>query len=105
MSEFIPISQAKKMRSGINVNATVKRKGDSRTVKLKSGESLNVCDVLISDGETVDNEMALTLWGDDVAAVNLGDTVSIVNGYANSYKGTLSLTKGKFGTMSVKPAK
>ena len=75
MAEFIPISQVKKMRSGINAKAEVKSKGDPRTVNLKSGGTVDVCDAIIADGETEDDQMKLTLWGDDIKAVNVGDVV------------------------------
>ena len=38
MAEYIPIAQAKKMRSGVNVKSEVKSKGDPRTVNLKVEE-------------------------------------------------------------------
>ena len=103
MAEFIPISQAKKMRSGVNAKAEVKSKGDPRTVNLKSGGTVDVCDAIIADGETDDDQMKLTLWGDDIKAVNVGDVVVITNGYTNEFKGEVSLTKGKFGQMEVNP--
>ena len=103
MTEFMPISQAKKMRSGINVSATVKSKGDPRTVNLRSGGTVDVCDAVISDGDTQEDEMKLTLWGDDIQAVNVDDTVVVTNGYTNEFKGEVSLTKGKFGKMDVNP--
>ena len=103
MSEFIPISDAKKMRSGVNVEAEVKSKGEPRTVNLKSGGTVDVCDAVIANGETEDDQMKLTLWGDDIKAVNVGDKVVITNGYTNEFKGEVSLTKGKFGKMDINP--
>jgi len=103
MSEFIPISEARKMRSGVNVEAEVKSKGDPRTVNLKSGGTIDVCDAVIANGETEDDQMKLTLWGDDIKAVNVGDKVVITNGYTNEFKGEVSLTKGKFGKMEINP--
>ncbi len=104
MSEFIPISEAKKMRSGVNVEAEVTSKGESRTVNLRSGGTIDVCDAVIANGEkTEDDQMKLTLWGDDIKAVNIGDKVVITNGYTNEFKGEVSLTKGKFGKMEVNP--
>ena len=103
MSEFIPISEAKKMRSGVNVEAEVKSKGDPRTVNLKSGGTIDVCDAVIANGETEDDQMKLTLWGDDIKAVSVGDKVVITNGYTNEFKGEVSLTKGKFGKMEINP--
>ncbi len=78
MAEFIPISQAKKMRSGVNVEAEVKSKGDPRTVNLKSGGTIDVCDAVIANGEkTEDDQMKLTLWGEDIKAVNVEIKLSL----------------------------
>ena len=104
MSERQDISDAKKMRSGVNVEAEVIGKGEPRTVNLKTGGTVDVCDATISNGDgTEENQMKLTLWGDDIKAVNVGDTIVIDNGYTNEFKGEVSLTKGKFGKMTVNP--
>jgi replication factor A1 len=100
MVEFQSVSQVKKMRSGINLKAEVKSKGDPRTVNLKTGGTVEVCDAVISDGS---DDIKLTLWGDDIKAVNIGDVVVITNGYTNEFKGDVSLTKGKFGKMEINP--
>lgn len=100
MAEFQSVSQVKKMRSGINLKAEVKSKGDARTVNLKTGGTVEVCDAVISDGT---DDIKLTLWGDDIKAVNIGDVVVITNGYTNEFKGDVSLTKGKFGKMEINP--
>jgi len=102
MAESIPISQAKQMRSGVNVEAEVVEKPDARTVNLKAGGTVEVCDAIIAnEDKSEENKMKLTLWGDDIKAVNVGDTVVIVNGYTNEFKGEVSLTKGKFGKMGI----
>ena len=103
MEESQPISEVKNMRSGINTKGVVKSMGDPRTVNLKSGGTIDVCDAVMSDGETENDEIKLTLWGDDIKTVNVGDTVVISNGYTNSFKDEVSLTKGKFGKMEVNP--
>ena len=100
MAEFQSVSQVKKMRSGINLKAEVKSKGEPRTVNLKAGGTVDVCDAVISDGS---DDIKLTLWGDDIKAVNIGDVVVITNGYTNEFKGDVSLTKGKFGKMEINP--
>ena len=100
MAEYQSVAQVKKMRSGINLKAEVKSKGEQRTVNLKTGGTVDVCDAVISDGS---DDIKLTLWGDDIKAVNVGDTVVITNGYTNEFKGDVSLTKGKFGKMEINP--
>ena len=103
MTEIQKISDAKKMRSGINIKAQVKSKAETRTVNLKRGGTINVCDAIITDGQTEEDEIKFTLWGDDINLVNVGDTVEITNGYTNEFQGAVSLTKGKYGQMTVNP--
>ena len=51
MSERQDISDAKKMRSGVNVEAEVIEKGESRTVNLKTGGTVYVCDAKIANSD------------------------------------------------------
>ena len=99
--EQVPISEAKKMRSGVNTKGEIVSIGDPRTINLKSGGTIDVCDAILADGLQDENKMPLTLWGDDIKTVKVGSKVEIHNGYTNEFKGVVSLTKGKFGTMDV----
>ncbi len=101
MSEAeIPISQVQNQRNKINTRGTLKSKGEVRNVNMRAGGTIDVCDAVISDDS---GEIKLTLWGEDIAKVKEGDTIVIKNGYTNSFKGDVSLTKGKFGEMTVNP--
>jgi len=95
----VSAEQAKNMRDGINIEGTVERKGDPRTVNMKRGGTIDVCDAFLVDAEG--GEIKLTLWGDDIPKFNNGDKVKITNGYTNSFKGEVAITKGKFGQMEV----
>ena len=94
----VNIESAKNMRSGVNVEATVERKGERRTVNKKAGGTIDVCDAYLVDES---GEIKLTLWADDIDKVKDGDRVKITNGYTNSFKGEVSITKGKFGQLEV----
>lgn len=96
--EMHSTEQAKNMRSGVNLQAKVDRKGEPRTVNLKSGGTIDVCDAYLVDEA---GEIKLTLWADDIQKVNEGDIVKITNGYTNSFKGEVAVTKGKFGQLEV----
>ncbi len=96
--EMHTTEQAKNMRSGVNLQAKVDRKGEPRTVNLKSGGTIEVCDAYLVDEA---GEIKLTLWADDIQKVNEGDIVKITNGYTNSFKGEVAVTKGKFGQLEV----
>jgi replication factor A1 len=96
---MVTAEQAKNMRSGINIEGTVERKGEPRTVNMKSGGTIQVCDAFLID-ET-GGEIKLTLWGDEVSQVKDGAKVKIENGYTTSFKGEVSLTKGKYGKLEI----
>lgn len=98
MTEFQTTAEASKMRSGVNLVAKVTKVGDSRTVNLKNGGTVNVCDAVLSDDT---GDIGLTLWGDDIIKVHEGNEVTIQNGFTNEFKGQVSVTKGKFGTLEV----
>ena len=99
--EQVSIAEAKKMRSGVNTKGEIVSIADIRSINLKSGGTIDVCDAIIADGLQDENKMPLTLWGDDIKTVKVGSKVEIHNGYTNEFKGVVSLTKGKFGTMAV----
>ncbi len=92
------IITAKKMRSGINIRATITKKEDPRTVNYKTGGTGDVCTAVISDDT---GEMKLTLWNEEIDKVKVGDTVEIANGYTSDFKGEVQLNIGKFGNMTV----
>ena len=96
---MVTAEQAKNMRGGVDIEGTVERKGEPRTVNMKSGGEIDVCDAYLVD-ET-GGDIKLTLWGDDIPTVNNGTKIKITNGYTNSFKGEVSLTKGKFGKMDI----
>ena len=100
MTDFVTVDQAKKMRSGVNLKATVKKLGEPRTVSLKSGEQKNVCDHTLADDT---GEIKLTLWGDEITSVKEGDVVVIDNGYTKEFRGEISLSAGKYGKMMINP--
>ena len=90
--------EAKNMRNGINIEGTVERKGETRTVNKKVGGTIDVCDAYLVDDV---GEIKLTLWGDDIPKISDGSKVKITNGYTNTFKGEVSLTKGKYGQLEV----
>ena len=92
---MVTAEEAKNMKSGVDIEGTIEDKGEKRSVNKKSGGSIDVCDAYLVD-ET-DGRIKLTLWAEDIELVNNGDKIKITNGYINSFKGEVALTKGKFG--------
>jgi replication factor A1 len=98
MTDYVTTTQAKNMRSGVNVAGQIKSIGETRTVNLKSGGTINTATAILEDDS---DSIALTLWGDDIPKVKVGSLVKVHNGYTNTFKDEVSLTKGKFGTLEV----
>ena len=83
--------EAKQMRSGINVQGKIERKGEVRTVTTKFGET-KVCDAYLADDS---GSIKLTLWAEDTEKVKDGDMVSLEGGYTTSFRNEIQLNKGR----------
>lgn len=91
IGELTPTSRA------VNVKAIVVSKSEVRNVASgRDGMPHTVCDALIGD-ET--GCIYLTLWDDNIAKVNEGETISIENGYVSLFKGSMRLNVGRYGTL------
>lgn len=81
----------------VELTATVAEKGEPRTVN-SANFSGTVANAKLQD-ET--GTIKFSLWNDQIAQVNVGDTVKISNGYVSEYQGEMQLSTGKFGKMEV----
>ena len=81
------------------VNTTVKvvQKGEAReTVSRQDGTTHRVLDALVGDDT---GAIYMTLWDDNIAKVNEGDTVNVKNGYVRPFKGSMRLNIGRYGNL------
>src|SRR3989338_5244179 len=81
----------------VELTATVAEKGEPRTVN-SANFSGTVANAKLKD-ET--GTIKFSLWNDQIAQVNVGDTIKISNGYVSEYQGEMQLSTGKFGKMEV----
>ena len=95
---LVNASQARNMKSKINIEGTLERTEASRTINLKSGGTMATVNAFIKDDS---GEIKVTFWGDDVNKINDGVKIRIENGYTNTFKGEISLTKGKWGKLEI----
>jgi replication factor A1 len=91
------IGELKPNMRGINIVGKIESMGESRTVNLRTGGSARVADAVISDDS---GSIKLSLWDDQIDMVKQGDTVSIENGYTQSFRGENSLNIGRYGKLS-----
>ncbi len=95
----VKIGDLKPSSRSVNVIGKVVSKGEVREVSSgRDGSSHRVAEVLLGD-ET--GSIYLTLWDDDVDRVNVGDTISLRNGYVSLFRGHMRLNVGRYGTLEV----
>ena len=72
-------------------------KGEVRTVNLRAGGQSDVADATIKDDS---GSIKLSLWGDQINKVDVGDKVKIENGYTKAFRGEVQLNIGRYGKLS-----
>ncbi len=92
------ISDLKDGASKVHVTAKVIEKGAPRDINTRDGRQTRVANAVLEDES---GTIVLTLWGDEIDKLSEGDTVNIENGYVKEWKGTLQLSVGKYGKMTV----
>lgn len=92
------ISDLKAGASNVDVEAVVAEKDEPREVVTKYGKRLNVANAILKDDT---GSIAISLWGESIDLVNVGDKIKITNGYVNEFRGTPQLSTGKYGKIEV----
>ena len=96
---MVTTAEAKNMRNKIDIEGTVERMEEPRTVNLKMGGTTQVCNAFLVDEA---GEIKLTLWGEEITKVKNGSKILIKNGYTNTFKNEVSIGKGKYGELIIK---
>ncbi len=81
----------------IDLVVKVIEKEEIRNVNTRFGPA-KVANAVIEDDS---GNMVLVLWGDETEKINEGDNIKIDNGYVKSWNGSLQLSVGKFGKLTV----
>lgn len=92
------ISELKAGTSNVTVQGTVASKDEPREVVTKFGKRLHVANIVLKDES---GQIAMSLWGNDINNVNVGDKIEVSNGYVNEFRGNPQLSTGKFGKIKV----
>ncbi|MCL4381184.1 MAG: DNA-binding protein [Candidatus Marsarchaeota archaeon] len=92
------INELKAGTNNVNIQAKVVQKDEPRDVTSKFGKRLRVTNISLEDETGV---ISMSLWGDDINEVNVGDMIEVSNGYVNEFRGTPQLSTGKFGKITV----
>jgi replication factor A1 len=83
----------------VNIEGKIVEKNGVREVKSRYGDcTYSVCDAVLADES---GTVKLTLWNEQVEQVQVGDNVTVGNGYVSCFKGELQLNVGKYGVLKV----
>ncbi len=92
------ISELKAGASNVTVEGIVAEKDKTREVTTKYGKRLNVANITLKDDS---GSITMSLWGNDIGTVNVGDKIRIVNGYVSEFRSTPQISAGKFGKIEI----
>ncbi|MFH1448152.1 MAG: OB-fold nucleic acid binding domain-containing protein [Candidatus Micrarchaeota archaeon] len=92
------ISELKSGIGNVDVEAEVTAIDESRDVVTKFGKKTRVANATIKDDS---GEITLSLWGDDIDGVSIGDKVKIENGWVSEFKGAKQISAGRYGKINV----
>ncbi len=92
------ISELRAGASNVTVTAKVTQKDEPREVVTKYGKRLSVANIVLQDDS---GSIPMSLWGDTINEVDVGDTIEVSNGYVNEFRGSPQLSTGKFGKIKV----
>jgi len=91
------IADLKGEQNRVDVEGEIVSKGDVRTVNLRAGGQSNVADCELRDDS---GTIKLTLWGDQINSVDVGDRVRIESGYTKVFRNEVSLNIGRYGKLT-----
>ena len=95
---MVNISEVKPGTGNVNLEVEVVSIEEPREVITRFGKKTSVANATIKDDT---GEMTLTLWGEDIDKVAVGDKVSIENGWVSEFKGNVQISAGKYGKITV----
>lgn len=93
----VKIEDVKPLEKRLNTVFKVIEREQEREINSRSGETHRVCDLTVAD-ET--GSIILTLWNEDIDNIEDDKVYKLSNGFANVFRNSLRLSKGKFGTIT-----
>lgn len=91
------ISELKEGTTNVEIEARVVQLGEVRQVSTRFGPK-EVADHVLEDDS---GQIKLTLWGDEIQKVKIGNIVKITGGYIKAWQGDLQVSVGRNGNMVV----
>ena len=94
------VSELKPGMRRVDVTAKIGEISPTREVTTRRGEQSRVATAVVSDDS---GTVKLNLWNEQIDQVKTNDTVTIENGYVDSFRGETQLNVGRYGKLTVQP--
>jgi len=94
------ISELKPGMRRVDVTAKIQEITPAREVTTRRGEQSRVATAVVNDES---GTVKLNLWNEQIDQVKSNDTVTIENGYVDSFRGETQLNVGRYGKLTVQP--
>jgi replication factor A1 len=91
------ISDLKPGTGNATIDAEVTAIEQPRDVLTRFGKRTRVANATIKDDS---GEITLSLWGEDIDKVAIGDKIKVENGWVSEFKGSPQLSAGKYGKIT-----
>lgn len=88
------IADLKVGTGNVTIEAEVTAIEQPRDVLTRFGKRTRVANATIKDES---GEITLTLWGEDIDKIAIGDRIKVENGWVSEFKNSPQLSAGKYG--------
>ncbi len=92
------ISELKVGTANASIEAEITAIEEPREVVTKFGKRTRVANATLKDDS---GEITLSLWGDDIEKVSIGDKINLENGWVSEFRGNKQISAGKYGKINV----
>ena len=94
------ISELKPGARRVDITVKIQEISPAREVTTRRGEQSRVATAVVADDS---GTVKLNLWNEQIDQVKVNDTVTIENGYVDSFRGETQLNVGRYGKLTVQP--
>jgi replication factor A1 len=94
----VKINELRDNMSKVDAEGEVTNISEPRTVNLRTGGQSRVAEAELRDDT---GTIKLSLWGDQIDMVKVGQRVKVENGYTRSFRGEVQLNIGKYGKLNI----
>jgi replication factor A1 len=94
------VSELRPGTRSVGITVKILEISEAREVTTRRGEQSRVATAVVSDDS---GTVKLNLWNEQIDQVKVNNTITIENGYVDSFRGETQLNVGRYGKLTVQP--